>query len=165
MSLSECDRITVPTSETHQFSFTRGNRPLTPQLSLDQAADAGEFAHSMELLRSTSLHLSLFRIDLPDLRPEDAFQVVIQAFGKRGMICRLPEDKFVLLLIGTDLDERIVDAETTDAINRVLCALFINSRLDIAAIHRDAPEMGDSDDVLLQLSALPARRQSLGWAA
>jgi len=106
MSLSECDRITVPASEIHQFSFTRGNCPLTPQLSLDQAADAGEFAHSLELLRSTSLHLSLFRIVLPDLQPEDAFQVVTQAFEKRGMICRLPEDRFVLLLIGTDLDER-----------------------------------------------------------
>ena len=47
--------------------------------------DTEEFGHSLELLRNTSLHLSLFKIILSDLKPpEAAGKVMRHAFGNRG---------------------------------------------------------------------------------
>jgi hypothetical protein len=130
------------------------------------AADAGDFVRSLELLRSTSLHLSLYRLVLPGLSVDGAFQVMDRAFGSRGMVSRLNDGSFALLLIGTDADGRsAVDAETGEALNRALNGLHVHSPFEIAAIHRAAPEIGDPDDILLQLAALPTQRQRLGRAA
>jgi hypothetical protein len=152
----------MPTPGTLQFSFTRGTSPQRPPIL---AADAGEFARSLELLRSTSLHLSLFRIVLPKLPADEAVRVMDRAFGSRGMISRLNDGSFAMLLIGTDSDSRAVEAEICEALNRALSSLHVRSPLEIAAIHRVAPEIGDPDDILLQLATLPTRRQRLGRAA
>jgi hypothetical protein len=162
MPLPEGSRSAVAIPETVQFSFTRGT--ASQQTSI-QAAEAGELARSLELLRSTNLHLSLFRILLSELPADEAVQVMDRAFGSRGMISRLNDGSFALLLIGTNSNARVVDTDTCEALNRALCGLNLRSPLEIAAIHRAAPEIGDPDDILLQLTALPTRCRRLGRAA
>ena len=71
MSLFEEDMKSVPKSPVYQYSFTRGGAGPSERPEI-LAAAAEEFAHALELLRNTSLHLSLFKIILSDLTPEAA---------------------------------------------------------------------------------------------
>src|SRR5687768_17511798 len=130
MPLPEGDRSMMQAPGTLQFSFTRGTAPQRPPALV---ADAGDFARSLELLRSTSLHLSLYRLVLPGLSADEAFQVMDRAFGPCGMVSRLNDGSFALLLIGTDADGRsAVDAETGEALNRALSGLHVHSPFEIA---------------------------------
>ena len=88
MSLFEQDMNKVPKSPVYQYSFTRGGTAQGDQGDI-LATDTEEFGHSLELLRNTSLHLSLFKIILSDLKPEAAGKVMRHAFGNRGMIITL----------------------------------------------------------------------------
>ncbi|UEM22931.1 hypothetical protein JL100_009375 [Skermanella mucosa] len=124
-----------------------------------------ELAHSLELLRSTSLHLSLFKIVLTDVDAEQGAMAVQRAFGKSGMFASLATGGFALLLIGTDIDSRITNAMTVQSIYAALAALGLRSRLEVAAIHSPAPEIGDPDDILLHLANLPTVQHPFGRAA
>src|SRR5690348_12201377 len=99
MSLFEKDMNKVPKSPVYQFSFTRGGTGQSEQKDV-LVTDAEEFAHSLELLRNTSLHLSLFKIILSDLPPDAASRVMQHAFGRRGMVSGLASGGFAVLLIG-----------------------------------------------------------------
>jgi hypothetical protein len=85
MSLFEEDMNKVPRAPVYQYSFTRSRSGQGDQQVI-LATDTEEFAHSLELLRNTSLHLSLFKIILSDLKPEAACKVIQLAFGNRSMI-------------------------------------------------------------------------------
>ena len=58
------------------FFVADAGRKLPEEVEKILATDAEEFAHSLELLRNTSLHLSLFKIILSDLKPEAAGKVM-----------------------------------------------------------------------------------------
>jgi len=164
MSLFEEDMSKVPKSPVYQYSFTRGSAGQEDQSGV-AAADADEFAHSLELLRNTSLHLSLFKIVLSDLKPELGTKVMQHAFGKRGVISALVSGGFALLLIGTENKETITNALTVQALYSTLAELGLHSHLEIAAIHRSAPEIGDPEDIIAYLSGMPTERHSFGRAA
>ena len=66
----------VPKSPVYQFSFTRGGARQGDQQDI-LATDAEEFAHTLELLRNTSLHLSLFKIILSDLNRKPPVRLCI----------------------------------------------------------------------------------------
>ena len=154
----------VPKSPVYQYSFTRGGTGQGDQEDIF-ATNTEEFAHSLELLRNTSLHLSLFKIILSDLKPEAAGKVMRHAFGNRGMVSTLASGGFALLLIGTEIKEPITNAMTVQLLYAAQAALGLRSHLEIAAIHRPAPEIGDPEDILVHLSAMPTERHPLGRAA
>jgi hypothetical protein len=164
MSLFEEDMNTVPKSPVYQYTFTRGGAGSKDQSDIPAAA-AEEFAHSLELLSNTSLHLSLFRIILSDLKPDAAGKVMQRAFGNRGMISLLASGGFAVLLIGTETRETITNAMTVEFLHVAQTELGLRSRLEIAAIHRPAPEIGDPEDIIAQLSGLPTERYPVGRAA
>ena len=155
---------TVPKPPVYQYTFTRGGSGPKDQPDV-LAADAEEFAHSLELLSNTSLHLSLFKIVLSDLKPETAGKVMQQAFGKRGMIGVLASGGFAVLLIGTETKESVTNAMTVEFLHTAQAELGLRSRVEIAAIHRPAPEIGDPEDIIAQLSGLPTERYPVGRAA
>jgi len=154
----------IPRSPVYQFSFTRGGTGQGDQRDV-LATDAEEFAHSLELLRNTSLHLSLFKIILSDLKPEAASKVMQHAFGNRAMVSTLASGGFAVLLIGTKIKEPITNAKTVQLLYAAQAALGLRSHLEIAAIHRPAPEIGDPEDILVHLSGMPTERHSFGRAA
>ena len=154
----------VPRSPVYQYSFTRSGTGQGDQQDI-LATDAEEFAHSLELLRNTSLHLSLFKIILSDLKPEAAGKVIQLAFGNRSMISALASDGFAVLLIGTEIKEPITNAMTARLLYAALAKLGLSSHLEIAAIHRPAPEIGDPEDILVHLSGMPTERHPFGRAA
>jgi hypothetical protein len=164
MSLFEEDMNEVPKSPVYQYSFTRGGTGQGDQPDV-LASAAVEFAHSLELLRNTSLHLSLFKIIFSDLRPEVATTVMRHAFGSRGMISTLSSGGFALLMIGTEIKEPITNAEMVQMLYSSLAELGFRSHLEIAAIHRPAPEIGDPEDILVHLSGMPTERHSFNRAA
>jgi hypothetical protein len=164
MSLFEEDVSKVPKSPVYQYSFTRGGAGQGDQPGV-LAADAEEFAHSLELLRNTSLHLSLIKIALSDLKPEIGAKVIQHAFGNRGMISALASGGFVLLLIGTENKGTITNALTVQTLYATLAELGLRSHLEIAAIHRPAPEIGDPEDIIVHLSGMPTEHHSFGRAA
>lgn len=116
-------------------------------------------------MSNTSLHLSLFKIILPDLKPDAAGKVMQRAFGNRGMISLLASGGFAVLLIGTETRESITNAMTVEFLHVAQSDLGLRSRLEIAAIHRPAPEIGDPEDIIAQLSGLPTERYPVGRAA
>ena len=164
MSLVGEDMRSVPKSPVYQYSFTRGGAGQSVQPEI-LATAAEEFAHSLELLRNTSLHLSLFKIILSDLSPEQAGKVMQQAFGNRGMISVLASGGFAVLLIGTEIEESITNAITVRFLHAAQAELGLRSHLEIAAIHRPAPEIGDPQDVIALLSGMPTERHPFGRAA
>ena len=164
MSLFEKDMNKFPKSPVYQFSFTRGGTKQRDHQDI-LATDAEEFAHSLELLRNTSLHLSLFKIILSDLNPEAAGKVMQHAFGKQGMVSALASGGFAVLLIGTEIKEPITNATIVQSLYAAQAALGLRSHLEIAAIHRPAPEIGDPEDILVHLSGMPTERHSFGRAA
>lgn len=164
MSLVEEDMRTVPKSPVYQYSFTRGDTGPSEQPEILSAA-AEEFAHALELLRNTSLHLSLFKIILSDLTPEAAGRVMQHAFGSRGMISALASGGYAVLLIGTEIKEHITNAMTVQFLHAAQAELGLRSHLEIAAIHRPAPEIGDPQDVIALLSGMPTERHPFGRAA
>ena len=154
----------VPRAPVYQYSFTRsGNGQGDQQVIL--ATDTEELAHSLELLRNTSLHLSLFKIILSDLKPEAACKVIQLAFGNRSMISGLASGGFAVLLIGTEIKKPITNAMTARLLHAALAELGLSSHLEIAAIHRPAPEIGDPEDILVHLSGMPTERHPFGRAA
>jgi hypothetical protein len=164
MSLPESDVGAGQKPTVYQYSFTRGagggaDDPTVPN------ADSAQLSHSLELLRSTSLHLSLFKILLTDVTREQGAAIMTRAFGARGMIGSLTMGGFALLLIGTDNDVRITNAQTVQAIYAALAEFGLRSRLEVAAIHRSAPEIGDPDDILLHLANAPTVPHPFGRAA
>jgi hypothetical protein len=164
MSLFEEDMSKVQKAPVYQYSFTRGGTGLGDPPDI-LAADAEEFAHSLELLRNTSLHLSLFKIIFSDLQQEVAGKVIQTAFGNRGMIGVLASGGFAVLLIGTDIKESLTNAMTVQFIHAAQGELGLRSHLEIAAIHRSAPEIGDPEDILAHLSGMPTERHPFGLAA
>jgi hypothetical protein len=164
MSLFEEDVNKVPRAPVYQYSFTRSGSGLGDQQDI-LPADTEEFAHSLELLSNTSLHLSLFKIILSDLKPEAAGKVIQLAFGNRSMISALASDGFAVLLIGTEIKEPITNAMTARLLYAALAKLGLSSHLEIAAIHRPAPEIGDPEDILVHLSGMPTERHPFGRAA
>jgi hypothetical protein len=164
MSLFEEDMKSVPKSPVYQYSFTRGGAEQSVQPEI-LATAAEEFAHALELLRNTSLHLSLFKIILSDLTPEAAGKVMQHAFGKRGMISALASGGYAVLLIGTEIKEPITNAMTVQLLHAAQAELGLRSHLEIAAIHRPAPEIGDPQDVIAHLSGMPTERHPFGRAA
>jgi len=164
MYLFEEDMNKIPKSPVYQYSFTRGGVGQGEQPDI-LATDAEEFSHSLELLSNTSLHLSLLKIILSDLEAETARVVVQRAFGKRGMISALASGGFALLLIGTEIKEPISNALTARLLSAALADLGLRSHLEIAAIHRPAPEIGDPEDVLVHLSGMPTERYVFDRAA
>jgi len=164
MSLFEEDVSKVPKSPVYQYSFTRGAARQGDQPG-DLAADTEALTHSLELLRNTSLHLSLFKIILSDLKPEVGTKVIQHAFGNRGMISALASGGFALLLIGTENKESLTNALTVQALYNALTELSLRSHLEIAVIHRPAPEIGDPEDIIIHLSGIPTERHSFGRAA
>jgi hypothetical protein len=164
MSLFEEDMKSVPKSPVYQYSFTRGGAEQSVQPEI-LATAAEEFAHALELLRNTSLHLSLFKIILSDLTPEAAGKVMQHAFGKRGMISALASGGYAVLLIGTEIKEPITNAMTVQFLHAAQAELGLRSHLEIAAIHRPAPEIGDPQDVIAHLSGMPTERHPFGRAA
>jgi hypothetical protein len=164
MSLFEEDMKSVPKSPVYQYYFTRGGAEQSVQPEI-LATAAEEFAHALELLRNTSLHLSLFKIILSDLTPEAAGKVMQHAFGNRGMISALASGGFAVLLIGTEIKEQITNAMTVQFLHAAQAELGLRSHLEIAAIHRPAPEIGDPQDVIAHLSGMPTERHPFGRAA
>jgi hypothetical protein len=164
MSLFEEDRNKVPKSPVYQYSITRGETGQGDQPNA-LATDAVQFAHSLELLRNTSLHLSLFKIILSDLKPEVATAVMRHAFGNRGMISTLSSGGFALLMIGTEIEEPITNAQTVQTLYASLAELGLRAHLEIAVIHRPAPEIGDPEDILVHLSGMPTETHLFGRAA
>ena len=164
MSLFEEDVNKVPKSPVYQYSFTRGETGQGDQRDI-LATDAEEFAHSLELLRNTSLHLSLFKIVLSDLKPEAAREVMQHAFGSRGVIGTLASGGFAVLLIGTKIKEQLTNAMVVRALHATQAKMGLRSRMEIAAIHRPAPEIGDPEDILVHLSGLPTERHPFARAA
>jgi hypothetical protein len=164
MSLFEEDMNKVPKSPVYQYSFTRGGTGQGEQQDI-LTTDAEEFAHSLELLCNTSLHLSLFKIILSDLKPEVAATVMHHAFGSRGMISALASGGFALLLIGTQIKEQLTNAVMVQTLYAALAELGLHSHLEVAAIHRPAPEIGDPEDIIAHLSGMPTERHPFGRAA
>src|SRR4051794_573552 len=164
MSLFEEDMSKVPKSPVYQYSFTRGSAGQEDQSGV-AATDAEEFAHSLELLRNTSLHLSLFKIILSDLKPDAAGKVMQHAFGNRAMVSTLASGDFAVLLIGTEIKEPITNAMTVRLLDTAQAELGLHSHLEIAAIHRPAPEIGDPEDILVHLSGMPTERHPFDRAA
>lgn len=154
----------VPKSPVYQYSFTRGGAEQSVQPEI-LATAAEEFAHSLELLRNTSLHLSLFKIVLSDLESEAAGKVMQHAFGNRGMISVLASGGFAVLLIGTEIKGSVTNAKTLQFLHAAQAELGLRSHLEIAAIHRPAPEIGDPQDVIAHLSGMPTERYPFGRAA
>lgn len=163
MSLPDSDATGVQKPTVYQYSFTRGSGQAAERAV--ETADTAELGHSLELLRSTSLHLSLFKIVLTDIDAEQGTMAMQRAFGKRGMFSPLAAGGFALLLIGTDIDSRITNAMTVQSIYAALADLGLRSRLEVAAIHSPAPEIGDPDDILLHLANLPTDQHPFGRAA
>jgi hypothetical protein len=164
MSLFEEDVNKVPKSPVYQYSFTRGGTGQGDQRDI-LATDAEEFAHSLELLRNTSLHLSLFKIILSDLKPEAAGKVMQRAFGNRAMVSTLASGGFAVLLIGTEIEEPLTNAMAARLLHDAQAELGLRSHLEIAAIHRPAREIGDPEDILVHLTGLPTERHPFGRAA
>jgi len=164
MSLFEEDMNKVPKTPVYQYSFTRRGTEQGDQQDI-LATDAEEFAHSLELLRNTSLHLSLFKIILSDLKPDAAGKVMQHAFGNRAMVSTLASGGFAVLLIGTEIKEPITNAMTVRLLDTAQAELGLRSHLEIAAIHRPAPEIGDPEDILVHLSGMPMERHPFGRAA
>jgi hypothetical protein len=164
MSLIEEDMNKVPKSPVYQYSFTHGGAGHGDQRDI-LATDTEEFSHSLELLRNTNLHLSLFKIILSDLRPEAAGKVMQHAFGNRAMIGTLASGGFAVLLIGTEIKEPLTNAMAVRSLHAALAELGLRSHLEIAAIHRPAPEIGDPEDILVHLSGMPTERHPFGRAA
>jgi hypothetical protein len=108
--------------------------------------------------------LSLFKIILSDLKPEVAATVMHHAFS-RGMISALASGGFALLLIGTRIKEPITNAVTVQMLYAALAELGLRSHLEIAAIHRPAPEIGDPEDIIAHLSGMPTEHHPFGRAA
>ncbi|WP_158045856.1 hypothetical protein [Skermanella pratensis] len=163
MSLPDSDATGVQKPAVYQYSFTRGSDQAAERAA--ETADTAELAHSLELLRSTSLHLSLFKIVLTDVDAEQGTIAMQRAFGRGGMFASLAAGGFTLLLIGTDIDSRITNAMTVQSIYAALADLGLRSRLEVAAIHSPAPEIGDPDDILLHLANLPTDQHPFGRAA
>jgi hypothetical protein len=81
------------------------------------------------------------------------------------MVSTLASGGFAVLLIGTEIKEPITNAMAVQLLHAAQAALSLSSHLEIAAIHRPAPEIGDPDDILVHLSAMPTERHPFGRAA
>ena len=67
------------------------------------------------------------------------------------MVSALASGGFAVLLIGTEIKEPITNAMMVQLLYAAQAALGLRSHLEIAAIHRPAPEIGDPEDILVHL--------------
>ncbi|HSK39919.1 MAG TPA: hypothetical protein VK943_09125 [Arenibaculum sp.] len=129
----------------------------------DAAAVAGadgtaELSWSLNLLRATRVHVSLFRIAFLDHDFTDAIAAMTRAFGRNGMIGRLSDGGIALLLVNTSLDDHETEETVLSSLERAFRDLDLEGAIEVAASHSFASDVGDLDDLLLHLSLLTPMR-------
>lgn len=120
-----------------------------------------ELAHSLLLLRGTHVHVSLYRIVFLDHDHADASALAALAFGREGMIGRLADGGFALLLVNTPTDEDRTTRRVQALLERAMASLRLEGSVEIAACHSFASDVGDLDDMLMHLSLTPPVRRHL----
>lgn len=145
-------------------SAARAYHTVRPRMGSD-AAGAGEgmseLAHSLLLLRGTNVHVSLFRIAFLDHDHADASAIVALAFGREGMIGRLADGGYALLLVNTPTDEARTGARVQAMLARAMATLRLDGAVETAACHSFASDVSDLDDMLMHLSLTPPVRRHL----
>lgn len=137
---------------------TPNKRPVTAMSAtalFDGAEGGKELAWSLRLLSSSSIRLSLVRVRIGGVDPVTEREAIDAALGRSGMIARLADGAYAILLIGPDVDDATVTSRLVSALFGVLeafggaaaCAPIV-----ISALHRRADEIGDPEDFLLQLA-------------
>jgi hypothetical protein len=148
-----------------EFAITRVRMGRPSQSHVPDGEGMAELHWSLRLLQSIDLHLSLYRFDFR-IDASVAASVLDGAFGLSGLIGRLADSHFALLLLGTDPDISTAETMVRTAVGRPLEEYGLPaSTFALAALHGFGQDMGDPDDLIVRLANLPAAAPGLERAA
>lgn len=117
---------------------------------LDAAPELTEIAWSLQLLRTTRIQVSLFRLILP--LPFSCLPSV--GCAAKALAGHLPDGSLVLMLIGEETDEEALAASMVEGFRSTTPS---SETIKFAALHRPADLIGEPEEALLHLLALPTR--------
>jgi hypothetical protein len=149
--------------------FSRGTEhhlSLRPHVYRDgqgasPAAGMGELSHALQLLRATSVHVSLFRFALPDHGCGHGLSVVTRAFGPRGIVGRLPGGDVALMLVNSGRDDRETEIRVADDLVAACRDFGLSGMVEVSAVHAWASDVSDLDELLFRLALRIPRRLPL----
>lgn len=146
--------MTALVKEADPHYLTARPRTYRDAAAVADTNGTAELSWSLGLLRATGVHVSLFRIAFLDHDFTDAIATTTRAFGRNGMIGRLPDGGIALLLVNTGADEHETEVTVLSSLECAFRDLGLEGAIEIAASHSFASDVGDLDDLLLHLSLL-----------
>lgn len=113
-----------------------------------------EFTRSMRLLSNTNQRISLFRLSFTGLAPDVVDAVTADLFDDQGLIYRLADGTFLLLVVRFDFDDRAATDRIAAALDEALEHYdpAPEAAVTVTALHRHAALFGDCEDLLAELT-------------
>lgn len=149
----------------HVHHFRRPTPTTSTKTSASPDSGLGELIWSLRLLCTTRIKVSLFRLIIAGLASDFAVRSLDRAFGPKGLGGRLPDGSLVLMLIGLEADDEAVIRDVVARLARAIATLDPDATtggIELAVLNRTADEIGDPEDALLHLLALPMRTHASG---
>ncbi|HYD32477.1 MAG TPA: hypothetical protein VEB64_16665 [Azospirillaceae bacterium] len=140
----------------HIHRIARTASHTAPSALLDSDSGLAELTWSLQLLRTTRIRVSLFRF----VAAEPVGRLPEWAFAPKGLVGHLPDGSLALMLIGEESEDDPLARDVMVSLRRALVALdspAAAAPIEIAALHRPADLIGEPEEALLHLLALPTR--------
>ena len=117
-----------------------------------------ELARALHLLRATGVHISLFRFVFAGDGDGYGQLAVSCAFGRKGIVGRLPDGGVVLMLVNPGRDDHATETCVVAGIAQACSDIGFAGTVETSAIHALASDVSDLDELLLHLtSRVPCR--------
>ncbi len=112
------------------------------------------FARSIRLLSNTNQRISLFRLSFGGLDPDVVDAVIAELFDQEALIYRLGDGTLLLLVVRFDLDDLAATAHIAALLEEALDRHdgAAGAAVTVTALHRHTALIGDSDELLAELS-------------
>ncbi|HEV7369131.1 hypothetical protein [Arenibaculum sp.] len=140
--------------------FPRGTElrlPLRPRIYRDGPAASPssgmqELARALHLLRATGVHISLFRFVFSGDGDGYGHLAVACAFGRKGIVGRLPDGGVVLMLVNPGREDDATEACVSAGLEEACLDVGFAGMVETSAIHASAADVSDLDELLLHLA-------------